>query len=253
MTSMVKYDAARRALAEAVAVDEVQDLRNKADAMRVYAMQAKNKDMEVDAAEIRIRAERRLGELIAAQKQFDGLNRGRAGRAPIAVDGDDRDTRPKLSDVGVSKDLSSRAQKLAAVPEEEFESEVGEWRERVKAEGERVTTRLASAGDRAIKEQADAYTPETYAQDQADDAITILSQENDELRARLAIGLMDGTEEEKQEAADTIDDLRQQVRTLTAENSALKASRDHYQAEASQLRKQIKMNAAELKRARAAA
>lgn len=95
--------------------------------------------------------------------------------------------------------------------------------------------------------------PESFELDEADDAIVILSQENDELRARLAVGLMDGTEEEKQEAADTIADLRQQVKTLTAENAALRASRDHYQSEASQLRKQIKMNAAELKRARAAA
>lgn len=68
MTSLVKYDAACRALAEAKAVDEVKDLRDKADAMRIYAMQAKNKTLEIDAAEIRIRAERRLGELIAAQK-----------------------------------------------------------------------------------------------------------------------------------------------------------------------------------------
>jgi hypothetical protein len=92
-----------------------------------------------------------------------------------------------------------------------------------------------------------------FEQNEAENAVTILAQENEELRARLAIGVMDGTDEEKAEAADTIADLRQQVKTLTAENAALRSSRDHYQSEASQLRKQIKMNEKELKKARAVA
>ena len=90
-------------------------------------------------------------------------------------------------------------------------------------------------------------------QNEDENAIIILSQENEDLRARLAVGVMVGTDEEKLEAADTINDLRQQVKTLTAENAALRASRDHYQSEASQLRKQIKLNEKELKRARVSA
>jgi hypothetical protein len=86
----------------------------------------KGHDIEVDATEIRIRAERRLGVLIAAQKATSGLNTGAAGVGPIAVVRDDRNQLPTLSDIGVSKDLSSRSQKLAAIPQEEFESEVGE-------------------------------------------------------------------------------------------------------------------------------
>jgi hypothetical protein len=35
--------------------------------LRAYALQAKNRELEIDAAEIRIRAERRLGELQAEQ------------------------------------------------------------------------------------------------------------------------------------------------------------------------------------------
>ncbi len=46
-------------------------------------------------------------------------------------------TAPTLSSAGISKDLSARAQKLAAVPQEQFESEVSQWRERVSAEGAR--------------------------------------------------------------------------------------------------------------------
>lgn len=162
MTSLIKYDAACRALQEAVAVDEVKDLRDKADAMRIYAMQAKNKTLEVDAAEIRIRAERRLGEMIASQKETVGLNKGKLKQGPVVV-GDDHGEKPKLSDIGISKDLSSRAQKLAAVPEAEFEAEVGEWRDRVQAEGTRVTTRLEKAGAKALgSSQNDAEMEAAY-------------------------------------------------------------------------------------------
>src|SRR5690606_23443592 len=72
VTSLTKYDAACRALAEAKATDEVKSVRDKAEAMRVYAHQAKNRQLEIDAAEIRIRAERRLGELIVEQKETVG-------------------------------------------------------------------------------------------------------------------------------------------------------------------------------------
>jgi len=74
MTQLIRYEAACRAIAEAKQVDEVKDMADKAEAMRVYARQAQNRDMEVDAAEIRIRAERRLGEMIAEQ-QLDSVSR----------------------------------------------------------------------------------------------------------------------------------------------------------------------------------
>jgi hypothetical protein len=161
-TSLVRYEAACRAVAECKAVDEVKAWADKAAAMQAYGRMAKDKTLEVDAAEIRIRAERRLGEMLAAQKAEGGLNRGttvagnKAGAkqgSPVVV-GDDR--RPKLADAGISKDLSSRAQKLAAVPEAEFEAEVGEWRERVSAEGARVSAKLEAAGERELKKRAQA-------------------------------------------------------------------------------------------------
>src|SRR5688500_12667898 len=70
------YDNACKALAEAKAVDEVREIRATAEAMRAYAKQADNRQMELDAAEIRIRAERRLGELMAAQGETIGKAAG---------------------------------------------------------------------------------------------------------------------------------------------------------------------------------
>jgi hypothetical protein len=141
MTALLRYEAARHALAVCRSVDEVKGWTDKAAAMQAYGRMAKDKGLETDAAEIRIRAERRLGELLAGQKETVGL----AKPGPKSVVADDRT--PTLAEAGISKDLSSRAQKLAAVPEAEFEQEIGEWRDRVKQEGERVTARLQARGE----------------------------------------------------------------------------------------------------------
>ena len=151
-TELIQYERARLALAECKAVDEVKAWADKAAAMQAYGRMAKDKTLEVDAAEIRLRAERRLGEMIGAQKKDGGLSRGAAGagvnqHTPKEVRSSVT-TAPKLADAGISKDLSSRAQKLAAVPKAEFEAEVGQWRERVSAEGARVSARLQAAGER---------------------------------------------------------------------------------------------------------
>lgn len=168
MTQLIKYEAACRALAACKAVDEVKDLMDKAEAMRLYGRMAKDKTLETDAAEIRMRAERRLGQMITQQKETVGLNKGNNFAAVL----DDDRRVPTLSDVGISKNLSSRAQKLAAVPEAEFENEVGQWRDRVQAEGARVTTRLEKAGEKALK-----FDPSEMAMSDAD-----LDEENTRLQ-----------------------------------------------------------------------
>lgn len=92
-----------------------------------------NRQLEIDAAEIRIRAERRLGELLIEQKATVGLATGvrMAGRDAIggAVVEPPKDNRPTLADIGVDKKLSSHAQKVAAIPKAEFEGIVGQWRD----------------------------------------------------------------------------------------------------------------------------
>src|SRR6516164_2282803 len=71
-----KYAAACRAVAEAKSVDEVKSIRYEAQRMAACAHQAGNKQLEADAAEIRERAERRLGQMIAAQRNLGLLNPG---------------------------------------------------------------------------------------------------------------------------------------------------------------------------------
>jgi N6-adenosine-specific RNA methylase IME4 len=154
--ALVRYDAACHALAEAKAVDEVKKILDVSEAMRAYAKQAKNKQLEVDAAEIRFRAERRIGELMQAQRETVGLSEGTKGqlRGKDSSGGtlaDPPDARPTLAEAGIDKHLADRARKLAAVPQEQFENMVGEWRGRVQEETERVTTNLIRAGEREQK------------------------------------------------------------------------------------------------------
>jgi N6-adenosine-specific RNA methylase IME4 len=139
MPAILRYDAACRAVAEAKNIDEAKGLADKAEAVRIYARQAKNKQLEIDAAEIRLRAERRLGELLAETERNRGLSGSTvtgSGREPV------KDTRPTLAELGISKKLSMQCQQLAAVPAERFEADLGQWRERVAKENERVTMQV---------------------------------------------------------------------------------------------------------------
>ena len=70
---LAKYDEARRALAEAHAIDEVKDVVDKAAAMQHYARQAKDDELIAHASRIRRRAERRLGELMGEQRDAGRL------------------------------------------------------------------------------------------------------------------------------------------------------------------------------------
>lgn len=152
MNELVRYNEACRAVAAAKNVDEVKDYLDKGVAMQAYARQAKNRELEIDAAEIRMRAERRLGELIRAQKETVGLAQGK--RTDL-VPKENQVARPTLADAGIDKKLSSKAQKLAAVPERKFEGMIGEWRNRVQKENERVTTNLIKEGE--IEQAREAY------------------------------------------------------------------------------------------------
>lgn len=151
MTELAKYEAARKALAAAVAVDEVAEIRNQAEAMRHYAHQAGDRALEIQAAQIRFRAERRLGELIIAQKETVGLNRGRAGAGrPRLGDSDTEapkpDDRPTLREVGIDHKLSSRVQQIAAMGAAAFEHALARHAEEMRAGAGRVAMDLRKIG-----------------------------------------------------------------------------------------------------------
>jgi hypothetical protein len=126
MTQLIKYEAARAALAEARTVDEVKDIRDKAEAIRAYARMAKDVQLELDAGELRVRAERELGLRLIAEKASGGLPSHRPKKCP------DRG-QLTLEDLDISRNLSARCQKIASIPEPAFEASVARVRERITA------------------------------------------------------------------------------------------------------------------------
>ncbi len=79
----------------------------------------------------------------------------------------------------------------------------------------------------------------------------MLLAENEELKARVAVVAMEGTPEEKQAATALIDELREELRITKIELAAVKQSRDQYQSENSQLKKQVLSMQRQLKKEQA--
>jgi N6-adenosine-specific RNA methylase IME4 len=98
-------------LAEAESVVEASEIRNRAEALRAYVRQAgEGLELQNQFAELKLRAERRAGELLANLDL-------RTGPKPVA------DT---LSGMGVAAHQSSRWQAIASIPEIDFEVLISE-------------------------------------------------------------------------------------------------------------------------------
>src|SRR5688572_6285423 len=78
------YNAARQGISDARTIDEVLAIHARAEAVRAGARRAKHLQLELDAEEIGIRAERRLGQLLYGEGGTAGEANGkrRARREP---------------------------------------------------------------------------------------------------------------------------------------------------------------------------
>jgi ParB family chromosome partitioning protein len=117
MSELILWDNMKNAVIECHSIDEISRLRNKAEAYRYALKQAKESPEVIrKAEEIKLRAERRAGELLK--------------ETPKAKGGGDVRNHPSnptrsektLSDMGISYDQSSKWQKIANIPEEKFEN-----------------------------------------------------------------------------------------------------------------------------------
>ncbi|MEE8128167.1 hypothetical protein [Candidatus Vondammii sp. HM_W22] len=119
MTELIRYDAMCTAIASCYQVDEVKDIRDKALAMEAYARQALNTDAERKATEIRIRAERKAGQMMSEMdktKNPSGINQVKSHARPKP-----NEFKEAKESANISDTQAKRWQKLAAVPENDFE------------------------------------------------------------------------------------------------------------------------------------
>lgn len=123
---LVRYDAMVRAIDKAHRVDEVMKLRNIALQLEWAARCAMNTDAERKATEIRLRNERRAGELLAKMERSTKAAAGAKGNkaqgknAPATVAAASP-YREALKSNRLNERTAERWQELAGVPKQQFE------------------------------------------------------------------------------------------------------------------------------------
>jgi hypothetical protein len=130
------YDRLCADLERAASVDEVKKIKNEADRMKLYARQAKNKKLEADAAEVRMRAIAMIGVMMDKQSQTVGLAKpGEHGGRKRKFDGlrqNPSSQHATLKEAGIDKNLAHQARKLGkAFIEGKLGSLITDERERI--------------------------------------------------------------------------------------------------------------------------
>ena len=106
-TGLVRYDAMRREVAECARIDEAAKLRDKAAALRLYAKQSKDRDLQRWVAEIQMRATLKLSEL--SRK----LNTSKGGSNPAAtLPSGGKSKADALAEAGISTSAAHRIEAL---------------------------------------------------------------------------------------------------------------------------------------------
>lgn len=122
----------------------------------------------------------------------------------------------------------------------EYKTPSGETKTKVKASGRPVKAKEPEPEPEPEKPEA-AFDPR-------DELIETLTKENAELTQRLAVSAMEGTDEEKHSANELITDLTEKLRIAEIEIVSLKGSRDRFQNECAQLKKQVAAQQRQLKK-----
>lgn len=133
--ALAKLDKATQMLAEAKSLDEVKHIMDIAEAARTYARAAKLGLVAYNhAAEVKVRAERKAGELLLNLERGGGGDRKSEKIKNTSVDNLISEYREVLDTEEIPNTTAYRWQMLAAMPEEEFEHHIED------ARGERPIT-----------------------------------------------------------------------------------------------------------------
>jgi N6-adenosine-specific RNA methylase IME4 len=105
-------------------VDEVKHIRDVSAALKAYARQAHNHEMEADAVEIRMRATRRMDQMRQEQKATVGLAKGGGDKRSKHRGKCNPSDPPTLGDAGIDKNLAKEGRKLGSLTDAQFETAV---------------------------------------------------------------------------------------------------------------------------------
>ncbi len=116
MSDLILWNKMKQAVVECHSIDEISNIRSKAEAYRYALKQAKESpDVIKKAEEIKLRAERRAGEILKEMPKSKG--RAEKGwnepRSQAVI---------TLKEMGITNNQSHRWQKIANIPEEKFEN-----------------------------------------------------------------------------------------------------------------------------------
>lgn len=151
---LVKFNQAYQALMVAKNIDEVKQIRDQAEALRLYLkQQGESLEMQNACAEIKLRAERRAGEILREMPKATGgqpYQNGKPTNTTMVL----VENVPTLKELGIDPHQSSRFQSIASIPESIFEAQIAE----TKAKKEELTTKQLLAV--AKQEIARQHIPE---------------------------------------------------------------------------------------------
>lgn len=113
---------AARMLAECTDLDEIRDVRDKAEAVRLYAKKAGHGlEAQNHAAKVKLLAERRAGELLRGMEKAKGAANGAPGPGRgNKTPSHDESAFPTLADMGLTYSQSHRWQTIAELSEPEI-------------------------------------------------------------------------------------------------------------------------------------
>lgn len=153
---LADWNRARLALERASTIDEVKEIHDQAEALRLYARQSgQGLVMQQQIVSIKLRAERKAGDILATMPKHP------PGPAPAAGENGAAPEEPlTLEQLGITKRQSANWQKVAAVPAEKFDAYIETGIE----EGAELSTagllRFNRHGVHFSSESKEWYTPQ---------------------------------------------------------------------------------------------
>lgn len=150
VTAITRYDQACALVAEARTFDELRGIVDVCEAAKLYARRVKNRELEVNASEVRHRAERRLGEKLADLRAEGRLYEGKLRKHLVPGEAPNR---VSLEELGTTKKVSMKCQQYAAMPAHEFERLLVEWRKQALADEGAFSLSAKEKADRRARRE----------------------------------------------------------------------------------------------------